>query len=407
MGIQTDRAYRELGRSRHFWLDNDAYIIGFEKRALNSDGLAQFGEKPLYGHLVKPLAGNSPKVKDRNRKFSDFTQENRKIIFATQLVSQFENFRFLLNAYESSLEGEYDYSRSLNALQATFEELQTKLQKAESTKIPYSHLLIMSMGWNNDQAESMRRYRIIAKNINDAAPETTFNPLIIGITWPSVWSSVTSLIPIKTVAHVASYGNKANDADELGMTWMNWIINSAIPNSIVKASLAKPPKVVLLGHSLGARILGTALFSREHLIDGGIPNSVDLFIGLQGAFSAHRFVEGDGREAHLYSDFRSLKKTSIALTSSKHDRANPIARFVTGAAHVGGIYGMDYAKENVAVFENIIYNGEELSIDPEKINLIDASSIVQKNNELDESAHNDILDPAMGALIWKLLVQLN
>ncbi|EOV8180916.1 hypothetical protein ACOIQQ_005466, partial [Raoultella planticola] len=42
-----------------------------------------------------------------------------------------------------------------------------------------------------------------------------FRPLVIGITWPSYWS--TGLV------NVVSYPNKANDADELGLIWLNKI----------------------------------------------------------------------------------------------------------------------------------------------------------------------------------------
>jgi len=169
-------------------------------------------------------------------------------------------------------------------------------------------------------------------------------------------------------------------------------------------------KLVLIGHSLGARILSRALFSSKYLLQAKDADSVDLMIGLQAAYSARRFVAKGGLEGQPYSEFAD-KKAKLLFTTSKHDRANRIANFVTRAKHLGGSYGKAFAKKNALGTRrqsnkavNYIVDWDKVAnkepIYDNKVLLVDASNIIVGSKNPKLSAHNDILDTPMAELMW-------
>ncbi len=177
------------------------------------------------------------------------------------------------------------------------------------------------------------------------------------------------------------------------------------------------PKVIAIGHSMGARILSRAIFSDGYLIPRHKPESeVDLFIGLQGAFSANRFVAFDGWEGSPYAEL-CKRETVFALTTSENDKANPIAAKITGAKHTGGRHGLRIAekKKNTEIFEKVVTwsKTDMTSIlaklknrKHNKVIMIDVSSILVKDETRKPDpidAHNDILDDDMARLIWDLI----
>ncbi len=72
-----------------------------------------------------------------------------------------------------------------------------------------------------------------------------------------------------------------------------------------------PSGQILIGHSLGVRVLTRALFSSP-LVPTKLTNStddikksdVDLVIGLEGAFSVRRFIHDKGIEGYPYERFK-------------------------------------------------------------------------------------------------------
>jgi hypothetical protein len=130
--------------------------------------------------------------------------------------------------------------------------------------------------------------------------------LFIGISWPSEWRSkflggfISSL----------SYSVKADDADEVGILWVNRILW----NILVPLKKERNIPLILIGHSFGARVITRAIFSHG-LIDPEKINKespetrqkstydIDLAIGLQGAFSINRFIPGEGEEGSPYRTF--------------------------------------------------------------------------------------------------------
>ena len=408
-GEQTDRPYQEIGRSKHFTLESDGIIIGFEKRSIRRKNAAILGEyqnQPLYANLAEPLTNEDGLNKKRNKLFRRYAYFNSKIMMPTQIVCQFDQRQtFVYNAYDTDLGGHYDYTESFEQLKVTFQQLKT--HNVGGGK--YTHIIVMNMGWNNDQAVSLWRYNTMIRELRIRAQKTgdKFNPFVVAITWPSVWRSINDFTLSKKLFHMISYPNKTLDADELGVTWMNWIINDQLPRLIDKTK-ADAPKLVLIGHSLGARILSRAVFATDHLLENKESDAVDLLIGLQPAFSATRFVTGKGLEGSPYAEFRK-KKTRLVFTTSVNDDANPVANYITGAKHLGGRKGLAYARKHAvnttagAPYDIQTWSDQSLEEVPsydKGVVLIDASSIVEDNENQKLSAHNDILDDEMAELIW-------
>lgn len=80
---------------------------------------------------------------------------------------------------------------------------------------------------------------------------------------------------------------------------------------------------------------------------------IDLVVGLQGAFSISRFIPKNGKEGSPYSDFAKNKYAKkFVFTWSRYDFANPIAKFFTGASHIGGVYGHEVSLAHQDIFHH-------------------------------------------------------
>ena len=341
----------------------------------------------------------------------------------TDQVESVRGYNALIDSKKSDSKAYYeDGWRAIDRLTAAIEAMLVQARPA------YTHILVLSMGWNTDQVESVRGYNALIGNIiAQARLERTpdgqlFNPLVIGITWPSVWGGDSFFNTINLVTHLFSYPNKADDADEIGYTIANYLVN----NIVFKLKAKYKLKVVLIGHSFGARILSRAMFSANLL--KGRPNeegdATDLFVGLQGAFSVRRFdkdhqlpfpiwlfSEGEGSP---YMNYHELKGR-VVLTWSESDAANPVAQWITGAAHAGGKASYKESRKMGNVFDHLVWdeiaqNKNDLLSqniaekapescgkpnEPKKVLMIDANKIVND--------HNDVLDAEMGRLIWKII----
>lgn len=260
------------------------------------------------------------------------------------------------------------------------------------------------MGWDNDQEESVRRYNALMSNLleaarRDPAPDMAFRPLLIGVTWPSVWGWASWFDLGQLAYKLFGYGIKADDADEIGYTLANYLLNGLALD--MKAAFADraPLRVVAFGHSFGARLMSRALFSdgllRPDLENRTDTQSVDLYVSLQGAFSINRFIEGQGEEGWPYAEF-ARRPTAILLTTSANDTANPLAFWISRAEHTGGWRGLEKARTQPDIFA--IYQDAIDCIDlgsRKQIVVVDAASFVKD--------HNDVLDLEMGELMWSAI----
>lgn len=455
--MQTYLPYSDLARISHLSLNNDGYIIGIEKRERKAlQGIPKqyypdrFSAKPELTETNKNSQTEESSLK-REKYFKKYTKYDTAMLvthvtryFDKPNSDPFNTYRrpyFLYNAYDIYKNDNLNYEGGYTALEKLKTEILDNLkQKIDGNpgKRLYSHIIVFSMGWNNNQQESLYRYDRIINNVKEVVQENPgdyFEPLVIGFTWPSVWFGIENNWLKKNTSFLFSYFTKQDDADEIGCTIANWIIHNVVLAAKEEfkdycKGYAKDdkkdysPRIIAIGHSMGARLLSRAIFSQEYIKpefrNSSSESQVDLFIGLQGAFSAKRFVTNKGWEGSPYAEF-SKYSTVFSLTTSQYDRANPHARFFTGARHVGGKYGLEFAKKEKYkdVFQVIEWDKEHVETDLEKLSsihkennkkvlMIDASIIVDGydsdngvNKPLD--AHNDILDKDMAQLIWALI----
>ncbi|MCH9646641.1 MAG: hypothetical protein K0U98_00305 [Deltaproteobacteria bacterium] len=321
----------------------------------------------------------------------------------------------------------YDNSwRALEKLQSFLSQLVDQQE--------FTHILLISKGWNTQQGKSVEAYRELPQLIGlEASKENRrFHPLVVGITWHSGWVWGVSEIPIlKVVPNVASYGNKAKDADEIGVTWANALLNRVL----LTVAGRKDLPVMAIGHSFGARILsrasasagllGTSSAGAKPAAGAGTESEirVSLLVSLQGAFSMNRFLPErcSGTEGAPYGDLVD-KVDRVVLVWSENDRTNPLAQMVSQANHVGGSPGHRRARSYAHRFRFRRWRpgwaeaaGAEISrsgaswsgakrqgkqcasFDPpaKPVEVVDATSIVKN--------HGDVVDGEMAALLWALI----
>ncbi len=305
----------------------------------------------------------------------------------------------------------------ISALKKTLQaELGEKIRaKLEDPDSRYTHLVLASAGWDNDQEVSVAHYNAVLSNVQQAARKEgkNFRPLFIGLTWPSVWGNDDWVLGLKHLfMKFIGYPNKANDADEIGYTIMNVLLNEVIADVKANPKHGDIP-VVVFGHSFGARLTSRAVYSAHHLKgqDDQQESTVDLYIGLQPAFSINRFIKDDGREGAPYLPDKA-RGMPVVLTTSEHDTANPTAKLATGARHVGGIHGLEWAEKfkvggstadhRFMVFKEATANGrvdntckdwqETYDKDPNAVFVVDAKRFVR--------SHGDVVDLPAGRMIW-------
>jgi hypothetical protein len=263
-----------------------------------------------------------------------------------------------------------------------------------------THIVVYTMGWNTMQAEAMENFRDLASNLKAAGrSDEKFDPLFLGITWPSTGSPT---IP------ATDFGIKAKDAEEVGALWENILINREIWALKEKGRF----KVVVVGHSFGARASSRAVFSRA-LVTPETGKAVDLLIGLQGAYSYQRYGkygeedQSNGIEGAPYRDFSDMVGLTV-LTASRNDTA------VTRADHakyfVGSSAAMTLSKTEQHG-QTFIYDvtGDDgrlsaVRCDSQRVLYIDASSVIKGNKPgTVGGAHSMIYTPEIGNLVYQLI----
>lgn len=447
LGGRTTSRYHVLAENPFgHGLMTEGYLIGIEKSPKALLGIAAPDDDGLTGYLrrfrlVEPQnhaserdrANHLLKVMDDEKSMFvshvlAYEPDEREVGTAQMREHPRQNrfrTRFLYNLHPAAYGGrryspypniplvEADskqaYESGWRALEISLkQEIGTKLKAANAASTPYTHLIIGSMGWDNDQLQALECYNAILGNIIEAARRDTaspvlFNPLFIGITWPSVWGYDSVLDLWQLVKKLAGYSTKADDADEVGYTIGNWLVNNLAMQ--IKQETRKAGgqlKVIAFGHSFGARLISRAVFSRDLLAQGAPypTEKVDLLIGLQGAFSANRFIAGQGAEGSPYAGFKQLG-TAIVMTWSENDSANPLAYRLSRSPHIGGNLGYKAALEHGQdVFLPV--DADKLTVN-ECVELRNASKVLMVNATSFVDDHGDILDSEMGRRMWMAL----
>jgi len=267
----------------------------------------------------------------------------------------------------------------------------------------YSHLLILMMGLNTPQEEAIRNFNSIVWSMRRAGG-ASFNPLIIGVTWPSFSQSDW----FRPIWDSLNYLPKAHAADKIGLSWAGALLHEVIK------PLGGKITTVVIGHSFGARAMSMAICigpairrnqRTEPLSNGQV---VDYFIGLEGAFSLLRFSDTvyPFYEDIYYSN-GCRRAGKVILTVSKYDTATPNAFWADHAGNFGFYHsfcesehpfglacvGVNSAGMVEAPFD---HNTQMVYINTSEIMRFDVPGT-------SGGAHSDIFRPPTGRLIWNFI----
>lgn len=228
-------------------------------------------------------------------------------------------------------------------------KLSRTLKKAPPKK-RYSHVLVIVMGWNTPQDNAVENFNSIANHLidevqtrtragMDEAGLSTFRPLVVGVTWPSHWE-INDLIFPPTIIQTLSFPNKANDAKEIGISWLKALMEYAILPARDEVG-ADAPKIVYIGHSFGARATLTSLTQDQALIVKEPVNPTlkgsfrkgDRYIAFQGAFKVEEILDGEKIGNGLSEGLTAGGMKSVISTSA-YDSANELAFWNTYAGMI-------------------------------------------------------------------------
>lgn len=310
--------------------------------------------------------------------------------------------RFLYNAYDepvvptarNSKGDEALYENGLRALGTLATDLDAALKDGQVTDV-----VVLSTGWNTPQRETL--YNTMewmasiqhARASSDAKP---FRPLYITISWQSSWER-----KFWKLTH-ASVVTKGNDADELGLTWVNRLVQDAV---IPVAGHYQLP-VTLVGHSYGTRVVGTALYLPDIIRRSPPASSPPIaFVGLQAAFPINRYGEQKGKE-RWFADRNP--HAMVLLSSSANDTATsslPVGVLVGGGRSPERV--LNDPKGNLKVFgcEVLEANSEGKIGEPSHLTLVGPHLVKADafiNCEMPGTgggAHSDVFDFAAGQFI--------
>jgi hypothetical protein len=264
-----------------------------------------------------------------------------------------------------------------------------------------SHLIVFATGWHTPQARTLAKMDEFFGSITAAgAGDDTFSPLFIGVSWPSFSDEIAGKFGF------LGYPAISKDADEVGMVPVSTLVNQVlIP---LREALPGKPRVVVIGHSFGARVASWAPFTAPLLpaVDGAaVSSGPDLVIGLQGAFPAARFdttvkhhrpyVEGAPFADH------TAFRTVFAYTCAKDEvlrHARVFDVMIGDARTFGRAKAMWIPAFSTRKVMDVEVAGLKLDSASRKVLLIDASDII--------SCHNDVLNVKVGWLVWTLMKHL-
>ncbi|MBO6825172.1 MAG: hypothetical protein JJ879_03155 [Sneathiella sp.] len=331
-------------------------------------------------------------------------------------------------------EGQYTkaFDYSWNAL----DQFKSSLLETLSGPDAPTHVVVYVMGWNTPQIEAYRNFNSLAGHMLDAAEadasngRVEFRPLVVGVTWPSLWRNL-KFVP-DLIAHPISYRNKANDADEVGMSWLGVLLHDVLVGvrNQVDREQGRYIPIIAVGHSFGARAVTRGVFTGPAIAPNpetapidNYNRVADLVIGLQGAFSKNRFHPkgGKGEEDQPYDHFRDQAGQTL-LTASRHDSVIGLSFWSETAGNDDS--WNDECKAG-AVSDNPLFNCQNVAEKSEflttlrnlprkacigndptscRIQYVRMDPIVRFNAaETGGGAHSDIYRAPIGQLTWEMI----
>ena len=413
--------------------------IEFHDAALNPKSyVPQFSKYPLYllgiekprHNSATPYATTTPKIdknnlkipkSDRNKIWSALDDSHSMtlthILSIEQSNSQSKEC-FIYNVYQDETAASWCQhnhitriekgnkkwtSEGWDALNQLGLEIKEVVQREKAT-----HIIVLATGWNTEQYESYRDFDYWMKQLgDDFKNKGDFRPIFVGISWESEWKG---LARIPRIGSAMSINNKGNDADEIGFTWVNYLLNDVLKP--VAASSNAQPKLVAIGHSYGSRIVLGSHYVRD--IIAREPSSSDSYpvtlIGLQAAFPTGRFVLNRGGK-HPYNKAYKNPAT-VVITSSTADKATGMIDMLT-TGYIGGKGGLDELLKHKEIYDDVIAlpvfdtdsTGQPIQKPSQnKVSVYNATPFVNCQLQgTDSGAHSDVYDPEMGRFLGEII----
>jgi Alpha/beta hydrolase of unknown function (DUF900) len=311
------------------------------------------------------------------------------------------------------------YADSWQALNAARERIRQDLAGGS-----FTHVLVITMGWNTVQTEAMQNFASITRSLTLAAKDTNFRPYVVAFTWPSQWDS-----PVLGSALVrpASLGVKANDADEFAAGWLGAALRYAVAPAVQQARAQSLPKlkVVGIGHSFGARALshavcrGTVLSATDAGLDSPpLPiGFMNTLFNLQGAYSLKRFTAGGAGLPQLAYAPGCPAAQRLVFTASSNDSAAEVAAKLPGPLWAGSMASWKRIKQSDAQLDpkvsiklcNAVADGSLdaacLSDPASRFLYVDASPLIFfRSFGTGGGAHSDIYRVPMATMLWNFML---
>ncbi|BBM83379.1 alpha/beta hydrolase [Candidatus Uabimicrobium amorphum] len=351
------------------------YIIGVEKASRKKLGLKKLDD-------IKPFLNyDSEQLNAEEKKFLVKRINDSKIQFVSHIVkfAKDDNApnlhkKIIYNVYQNTdeLQTSQVFKSGWDSILSLKEQLAVYIEKHQIT-----HVFLCALGWNTPQQKALKNLNTLFSKVYEKASRKS-NYLFIGITWPSKWG-----IP------GISYQNKKQDAEEVGLLYAN----SLLHNVLLPLKKVFKFRVVLIGHSFGARLLARGLFSAHFLSQNMAKNrgKIDLFIGLQAALDIKYFLE-DGE----YHSFRAHAKKFVFTWSTSDKKMNAWS-FTARNRFLGTKRAFSVAKDH----ENFVLGSvnQHGQISPQenssKILLVDAKKII--------SHHSDVFNHHVAEFVSQLV----
>lgn len=331
----TSQFHAALYHPAALGLQSDGYIVGIEKSPRTVIAAANDLNVKSVPDAGLSAAKARAKLDDYKYLFVSHILENNAADPAAYNCALYNFYTFdgtppsarpCANGLASSGPGSTAFRASWTALDTLKAALTAKIASGR-----YTHLLVIVMGWNTSQEEALGNINAISDNLRRSAA-TPVNPLVIGVTWPSLWAGPGSVDAraLDTATMLASFGPKAADADELGLSWLGVLLHDTITPALGRGDMT----VVVIGHSFGARAVSTAACIGPAIQDGAHATgrvTLPYVVDLEGAFLATRLFGEDDDGFHYPRGCPNVR--NLVLTASVADDAVKRAPF--------GIYAGD------------------------------------------------------------------
>lgn len=367
--------------------EHTGYIVGIEKASRKT-----IGDEDSTGYDRRFLRGGGV----------DAHLDDSKGMFVTHILEMSPGrSEAIYNVYESCAHGVGQgcpsgpswYEAGWAAMEGGLRNaLAEQLRVARDNGQPFSHLVIASSGWNNTQPDSMRLYRALLDGVQKSATGANFRPIFIGVTWPSLWPSLQYL----------SFRNKGHDADEVGHTYMAWLLHRLAPELKQEFGL----KVVVIGHSFGARLVSRGLYSRPLVRDAApVEYDPDLLVLFQGAFNVGRFLPL-ASEAPAYP-VTAAPATPVVATWSRNDAYVLLADKLFSEEernYIGGTRGANlvdkqgggrFVRLEATPAGDVDWFSDGGPIQPGQVGYVDATAFI--------AGHSDICDANAAWFLWSAI----